>query len=136
MSDGHPDRCFPKAERLKGKIEIEELFKNGSSFHLAPLMMKYLPHVGDEPHQVLFSVPKRTFRRAVKRNLLKRRMREAYRLHKYLLHISPPTASCHIAFVYVGKTALSFTEIEDKLKTLLGRLQSRMLKDATPLPKH
>lgn len=135
MTDGQPDRSFPKAQRLKGKIEIEELFKNGSSFYLSPLMMKYHPCTVGEIHQVLFSVPKRAFRRAVKRNLLKRRMREAFRLHKHLLPTHPEVTSYHIAFVYVGKTVLSFNEIEDKLKALLGRLQTRMLKDISPPAK-
>lgn len=123
--EGHqqnrPDLSFPKKEKLTGKKDIEGLFKNGSSFYLYPLLMKYAPASGAHAHhKLLFTVSKKHFKSAVKRNLLKRRMREAYRLNKSLL--IGTRIYYHIAFVYLPKTIISYQEIEDKLKSLLLRL--------------
>lgn len=121
---GQPDFSFPKSEKLTGKKDIEGLFKNGSSFYLHPLLMKYASAteaVGS--HKLLFTVSKRNFKSAVKRNLIKRRMREAYRLNKHLL--SDTGTFYHIGFVYLDKTILPYRTIEDKLKTLLLRLQKQ-----------
>ena len=71
------------------------------------------------PCRVLFSVPKRTFKKAVDRNAVRRRVREAYRLHKHRL--TQPPAS--IAFLYTAKTKISFEEIEKGMKLALKRVQ-------------
>lgn len=114
---------FSKKERLTGKKEIEELFKNGSSFYLRPLLVKYQPEAGPASHhRVLFTVSKKNFKRAVDRNLLKRRMREAYRLNKDVLNSG---IFYKIAFVYVDKRVLPYTQIEPKLKILLHRLENQ-----------
>ncbi|WP_421891150.1 ribonuclease P protein component [Marinoscillum sp.] len=118
---------FPKREKLTGKKDIEELFKNGSSFYLHPLLLKYQREKDPAViyHRALFTVSKKNFKRAVKRNLLKRRMREAYRLHKSIIYQSPAGAFYHLAFVYLDKSPLPYGEIEDKLKKLLIRLESQ-----------
>ena len=77
---------FPKQERLSWKRHIDLLFANGRSFVAFPLRVIYLSVEEDAlpaPASVLISVPKKKFKRAVKRNLIKRRMREAYRIHKH-----------------------------------------------------
>lgn len=124
MTNSGPSFRFPKREKLTGKKDIEELFKDGSSFYLRPLLIKYRrKDVSDQDaHRVLFTVSKRNFKRAVKRNLIKRRMREAYRLHKHLIH-SAHIPFYQIAFVYIDKSLLPYAEIEDKLKSSLMRLQ-------------
>ena len=87
--------------------------------------------------QVLFSVPKRTFKKAVDRNAVRRRVREAYRLHKHkllpteqpataTLPINQPTAS--IAFLYTAKTKISFEEIEKGMKLALKRIKNDELR--------
>src|SRR6185312_5168861 len=75
---------FKKEERLCNKRLIDSLFHNGSSFLCYPLKVSWLTaeDIQPFPAQVLFSVPKKRFKRAVDRNLIKRRVREAYRLHK------------------------------------------------------
>lgn len=127
MTDSGHSYRFPKREKLVSKKDIEELFKNGSSFYLRPLLMKYKPTLSGDAHQTLFSVSKRNYKRAVDRNLIKRRMREAFRLNKHLID-KPDGAFYHIAFVYVEKTILPYDQIEPKLKKLIKRLNDQASK--------
>jgi len=109
---------FPKAEKLCGKKEIEELFQNGSSFYLHPFRFKYLQSTVETTNKVLFSVPKKKFKRAVDRNLIKRRLRETYRLNKH--HLNNSDHFYYLGFVYVDKKILSYQDIESKMiKTLI-----------------
>src|ERR1700722_14129384 len=73
-----------KEERLCNKKLIDGLFHNGSSFLCYPFKASWMLTDATQqfPAQILFSVSKKRFKRAVDRNLIKRRMREAYRLHK------------------------------------------------------
>jgi ribonuclease P protein component len=112
-----------KREILRSKKSIKELFNSGSSFFLYPFKVQYLPDFNSPNNQVLFSVSKRNFRNAVDRNLLRRRMREAYRLNKSLLLADEKEAfSISIALIYISKFKLPYTEIENKLKQVLVRL--------------
>lgn len=84
------ERCFlPKKERLRRKRAFEYLFEHGDSFGVGVLTFFYALNVPEDwveaPVSVAFSAPKRKFKRAVDRNFLKRRMREAYRLNKHAL---------------------------------------------------
>ena len=118
---GQVRHSFSKRERLSSKKKIEGLFKKGSSFYLQALHVRHLPiEEAGQPHQVLISVPKRNFKRAVDRNLLKRRIREAYRLNKHLIEESKPL---YIGFVYISKQVLTFHEIQDQLIMVLRRLK-------------
>jgi len=114
-----------KSERLSSKKLIKELFDKGSSFYLYPFKVYFLPQTPEEGHnQILFSVSKRNFKRAVDRNLLKRRIREAYRLNKQSLS---DYTFLLIAYIYTSKKILNYTEIEDKLKQTLNRLLDKDL---------
>src|SRR5476651_487329 len=75
---------FKKEERLCNKKLIDGLFHNGSSFLCYPFKASWMfvDNTQQFPAQIVFSVAKKRFKRAVDRNLIKRRMREAYRLHK------------------------------------------------------
>jgi ribonuclease P protein component len=105
---------FKKEERLNKEKWIKELFEKGSSFHLYPFRVIYLPHP-DPLHpvnQVLISVSIRNFKKAVDRNLLKRRIREAYRLNKPDLSLK---GKWLIAYIYVGKKIEPSSVIHSKL---------------------
>ncbi|MCC8062147.1 MAG: ribonuclease P protein component, partial [Rikenellaceae bacterium] len=78
---------LPKAERLAKRNEIGRLFTHGEAFLVYPVKCTYLFRTDSGPARIMVIAPKRNHKRAVARNLLKRRMREAYRLHKQLLTI-------------------------------------------------
>lgn len=120
-------QTFKKSERLSGKKDIEELFKNGSYFYLSPLKVVTTPNLTSPLHQVLFSVPKRHFKRAVDRNLLKRRMREAYRLHKHLLITEPKVLS--IAYIYTSNELASYQTIAQQIKESINRINGYVEKN-------
>jgi ribonuclease P protein component len=107
---------FHKAERLCSQKIIGELFTSGESFLSYPLKVVFLKTELPEsfPVQAAFTVSKRNFKRAVKRNLLKRRMREAYRLNKTSFYAEIASKELHIAmmFVYVGKDIIEYPAIE------------------------
>ncbi|SNC77519.1 ribonuclease P protein component [Hymenobacter gelipurpurascens] len=116
---------FPKEEHLCRKKLIEELFGRGSSFGLYPLRIVWLPtpEPTTEPPQVLVSVSKRNFKRAIDRNYFKRLMREAYRLNKYrLLEAEGGHTVGQLAIIYTGKEKKPFTLVEKKLISGLERL--------------
>lgn len=95
-----------KAERLNSKILIEKMFAGGSkSFSIFPLRVVYMPVENqDVQASILLSVSKKRFKRAVKRNRVKRQLREAYRMHKHqLLQIlTDKQQQLAIAFIYLS----------------------------------
>jgi ribonuclease P protein component len=119
---GHTKHSFSKQEKLTGKKQIEGLFKGVASFYLEDLHVKYQEVEGETCNKVLISIPKKLFNRAVDRNLLKRRMREAYRLNKEILLTKSGKQYLYVAFIYLSKNILTFNEIQDQLIRCLERL--------------
>lgn len=115
-----PTYTLPAEERLKSKKEIEELFRKSSSFFVKPILLKYAVQETPDAHKLLVVVPKKHFKKAVHRNLLKRRIREAYRLNKHRL--TPLPQQVHLAFLFLSPEMLSFQEIQEKLIILMDRL--------------
>lgn len=116
---------FSKEEHLCRKKLITELFGQGSSFGVYPLRLVWqpLPAPTAEPPQVLISVSKRTFKRAVDRNYLKRLVREAYRLNKHRLTEAPGGHRVgQLAIIYTGKEKKPFAIVQNKLISGLVRL--------------
>lgn len=119
---------FPKKERLTSKKLIKELFSKGSSFFLYPFKTFYLKNLPDvQGGQVLITIPKKNFKNAVKRNLIKRRFKEAYRLNKQIIQNNQKAASFLVGFVYISKEILPYSEIESKLKIILKRLNENKI---------
>jgi ribonuclease P protein component len=124
---------FKKEERLCNKRLIDELFHNGSSFLCYPYKISWL--IVNEPFefpaQILLSVSKKRYKRAVDRNLIKRRIREAYRLHKqqHLYSLLGDTGKKIIFSVgYIGKEIAPYDFFEKKMLKLLAELSAQTTK--------
>lgn len=120
---------FRKEERLCSRKHLDLLFKSGSSFLLYPFRVSYLfiDQPADVPAQVVINVPKKRYKRAVDRNLLKRRIREAYRLNKQnQLYLPLPANKGLLLFSiqFVGKDKYAFPFIEKKLIATFKRFQN------------
>ena len=125
---GQSKYSFSKEEKLVSKKQIEELFKKGSSFYFSDFRVRYLKADAAAQHtQLVISVPKRNFKRAVDRNLLKRRIREAYRLNKHALLDDAPDRY-YLAFIYLSKEILTFHDIQHQLIGALQRLKDNLQK--------
>jgi ribonuclease P protein component len=119
---------FKKEERLCSKKLLEELFRNGSSFFLYPFRISSLPATLDTavPVQVVISVSKRRFKRASDRNLIKRRIRESYRIIKaeqLYPFLREQNLQVLLSISYVGNEILAYPEIDTKLKEAIERLK-------------
>lgn len=113
-----------KAERLNSYMLIEKLFAGGSkSFPAFPLRIVYMPVEGDQwpTASLLISVPKKRFKRAVKRNLVKRQVREAYRKHKSILTdvLEAKGMKLVIAMIWLDHEIHSTKEVEAKVLKLI-----------------
>jgi ribonuclease P protein component len=118
---------FKKEERLCNKKLIDELFHNGSSFLCYPYRVSWLTveENAEFPVQVLIAVPKKRYKRAVDRNLVKRRIREAYRLNKqeHLYNLLTAADKKIIFSVgYIGKEIEPYPVMEKKMLKLLKQL--------------
>lgn len=120
---------FKKEERLCSKRLIESLFRNGSSFVVYPyrvvvLYGETLP-TDAVPAQCIISVSKRRFRKAVDRNAIKRRMREAYRLQKAELYetLREHALQGLFAFQYIGKKQEPYVLMHERMEKALAKLK-------------
>ncbi|MEM9648869.1 MAG: ribonuclease P protein component [Bacteroidota bacterium] len=116
---------FGKNEKLKGKVAFEELFSQGKSISSFPMKLIYLKT--DVPQDVPFKVgvvtPKKKFKSAVKRNRIKRLLREGYRLNKHML-FNNVEGNFAFLFLYLGNKMPDAQEVN----TLMIKLMSTFLK--------
>jgi ribonuclease P protein component len=117
---------FEKAERLSRHGLIRKLFAEGSAFHIPLFRVTWLrmESENDEQSQIMLSVPKHNIHGAVARNLIRRRMREAYRQNKHELGqgISGNHQKLLICITYTAKEILPYADIQAKIILLLQRL--------------
>jgi ribonuclease P protein component len=120
------NQSLPKSEILRSKKIIQELFrKSSSSLYLYPFQIRFQKKNTETvdssfPH-VLFVVSKRYFKKAVDRNLIRRRIKEAYRLNKEPLQNNLHTLSS-LAIMYIAKEPLDFAPIQKKLIKIINML--------------
>ena len=117
---------FHKSERLHKRKDIQELFQKSSSFFIYPFAVKYFFYPSELKPQLLISVPKKRFKRAVHRNLIKRRIKESYRLNKahFISELEKNGVSLNFALIYSANEILDYKFIENKLSLVIDRLQS------------
>lgn len=110
---------FPKHNKLCGQERIAALYKNGERFTAWPLRVTWQPTEGET--QIVVWAPKSLFKRAVKRNHLRRLMREAYRLHQELLG----DGHYLIAFNYIYKEEQPFAVVEKAVCKALNKIHGK-----------
>ena len=125
---------FRKMERVTGRTLVEKLFKGGVSRSMSsyPLRAVYCLKErvdGEAPVRILVSVPKRCFKRAVRRNRVKRQVREAYRTNKQLLDncmAQQQQQTLMVAFIWQGDQLYDTAEVERKMQSLLVRMGEKI----------
>lgn len=114
-----PNRSLPRTERLRSLGAVRRLFESGESGFIYPFRYVWFA----EPDLVqsveaLFSVPKKFHKRANRRNLLRRRTKEAYRLQKNLLRADAPV-NLDLALIYSSKEVVSYKTIAHAVRRIL-----------------
>lgn len=117
---------YNKFEKLKSRKQIELLFAQGKSISSFPVKVFYLPveHTPEHPVQVGVGVSARNFKKAVDRNTIKRRMREAYRLHKLPLleHLIAKQKSVAVFILWIDKQLPTTAALQDLMPTVIEKL--------------
>ena len=117
--DNQIRHTLPKKERLCGKTGISKLLADGRHGNIPGFRFCYLIKNGLEHNRIMVSVPKKFFKRAVKRNLLKRRIRESWRRLKHSLSTEK---HIDVLIIYSTKEVLSYQEIYDCIGKVIERL--------------
>lgn len=121
------DARLSKSERISSVKAIDVLVAKGRYVSSGPLRCCFMQASPGEDgvmpcSRMMVSVPKRFFKRAVKRNLLKRRIREAYRLQKGLLSFD----GVQMMFVYSSKEVADFQQIFASLQEIVNQINERL----------
>ncbi len=120
-------RTLSRAERLRTLGAVRRLFASGESGFVYPF--RYLFYAeGDDRMSVelLVSVPKKFHKRANRRNRLRRRTKEAYRLNKERLADCGKSAAVDLALIYSSREILPYKTIEHAVRKILAQIAERM----------
>jgi ribonuclease P protein component len=123
-----------RCDKLKSALEIDELYRENKVVTCFPVKCYYsFSETVDKKSnlRVAFAAPKRSFKHAIDRNTIKRRMREAYRLHYkkiFETFIIQEDKQLKLFFIYVGKEILDFVNIEKNVQTVLQEIQALSVK--------
>lgn len=110
---------LPKKERLCGKTAISSLLAKGRHGNVPGFRYCFREETGTGISRIMVSVPKKFFKRAVKRNLLKRRIREGWRRQKHYLTVSP---GFDLLLTYSTKEVLSYDEVYEAVGMVIKKL--------------
>ena len=124
---------FRKEERLCSRKDIEALILKGSSSFLFPFKIHWKSYTDKESTvKIAFAVPKKRFKRANKRNTIKRRIREAYRLNKHILTdpLLLKNIQLNLLLVYISNEVMNSQDLEKKIKNALEFILAEIQKTA------
>ena len=116
-----------KKERLSGKAEIERLLSKAHYGNANCIRYCFAADSGEDCNRIMVSVPKKLFHRAVRRNLLKRRIRESYRTQKSLL---PDGKGIDILFMYNSKDILDYRSVKLSMEKALKEISNSVSYDS------
>lgn len=112
-----------KTEKLCSKSAIEQLFRESKQIKAYPLRVVYRlkPTESGAPAQILISIPKKKIRSAVGRVLMRRRIRECFRLNRSLLYPTLKTSGQQVqmAIIYLSDELKSYQTLENRVKLIL-----------------
>ncbi|MBQ1205502.1 MAG: ribonuclease P protein component [Alistipes sp.] len=122
-----PERTLSRTERLRTLGAIRRLFTEGESGFVYPFRYLWYAEADTEPSvEVLFSVPKKYHTRANKRNLLRRRTKESYRLQKELLTLRVGERNLVLALIYSAREVLPSKKISHAVHRILESIAERL----------
>ena len=145
METDKPTRnTLRKAEKLRHKTLVDGVFSAGKNIYDFPLRVSYRvlspeeledsfmtglpPKVG--PIQMLITVPKKKRRHAVDRVLMRRRIREAYRLNRHVVkhtaESDPSIGTISLAIVYIHSENTDYSLIEQKMQRIMTKIADRL----------
>lgn len=120
------DRSLPRSERLRSLGAVRRLFECGESGFVFPFRYVWYAEPDTEPSvEVLFTVPKKFHKRAKRRNLLRRRTKEAYRLQKQIVR-NGATVNLDLALIYSSKEVLPYKVIANAVRKILEHVAERL----------
>ena len=115
-----------KRYKLCSKVLIEDLFKTGTTIKSYPLIAIYneVEFTDNSTFKIVFSAPKRTFRKAYQRNRIKRICKEAVRLNKAIIetYLTENNKQLALFLVYSSKDELNHVQLEKKVVKLFNQL--------------
>lgn len=148
MKTEHTDSPRPltlrKSAKLRHRTLVNDLFQKGKSVYAGPLRLTYRSLTADEltesfreavpdmmgPVQMMVTVPKKKRRHAVDRVLMRRRIRESFRLQwhplRALVEQDPAMRTLSLGFIYLDSCNHDFAEIEAAMASALAKLQKRL----------
>lgn len=120
------DSSLPRSERLRSLGAVRRLFECGESGFVFPFRYVWYAEPDTEPSvEVLFTVPKKFHKRANRRNLLRRRTKEAYRLQKQIVR-NGATVNLDLALIYSSKEVLPYKVIANAVRKILEHVAERL----------
>ena len=121
---------FPKKQKICSHYAIERLFANGKSISEKPfrVIWNFEENRDNVSLKSLIVVSKKRVKSAVERNIVKRRIKEAYRIQKKKLELFLETNNLqlNLAIIYQEEEIIDYKSLEQKINLLLNRLISKI----------